>query len=495
MIGEWLEDSWSFLHPSDRSEYHGTFIAGLSIAGSSMNSYDLYKEMDGCKIIDLDILPQPEVHENYYPGNPLQFFKELEMAVRELKERTGVRIFNYSLNSEEHASSDGYSIQAQMLDQIAEENDVMFIISAGNTKPHDMRGEWPDDPIKALSILATTTNDRIKRPAESCRNLSVAAVNPPGLSNAIEYAPSRYSCRGPGLRVGLKPDLAHIGGSGTKCGSNGSGLNSLDEQGDLVDDCGTSFAVPHVAKTLASLDHKIAGDVSRETLIALAVHHAQIPSILQKMSLKEVAKQMVGFGVPGSSDAILEGADHAITLLFANRIRAGFKMSFKFYWPNSLVKAGKCRGDAKLTIVSTPPFDYRFGSEFVRVNINGYLRHEKNDGRYKGELRPIFLPEKVSGMQYEHDLIKHALKWSPVKVYERSIPRGISGSTSWRLDVEYLARDGEDLPLYGVPFTALLTLSDPDGEKPVFNDMRQIITALGAEIRDIKTAARIEPRV
>ena len=495
VIGDWLEESWDFLAEDDRDETHGTFIAGLTIAGSSINAHELFTELDGCKVIDLDIFPKNGAFHKYYPSNVLQLFEELKYPVQELKEQTGVRIFNFSLNLEEHVSTDSYSLSAQILDRIAIENDVMFIISAGNTKPQDMRGEWPDDPIKALSILATTTNDRIKRPAESCRNLSVAAVNPPGVSNVIEYAPSRYSCRGPGLKVGLKPDLAHIGGSGTKYGSNGSGLNSLNEKGDLVDDYGTSFAVPHVAKTLASLDHKIAGDVSRETLIALTVHHAEVPKVLEDKRLKAVSKQMVGFGVPRSSEEILEGADHAITLVFANRVYPGQRMRFNFTWPDCLVRDEKCFGHAKLTVVSTPPFDYRFGSEFVRININGYLRHEKNDGRYKGELRPIFLPEKISGMQYEHDLIKHALKWSPIKVYERRIKKGISGSTSWRLDVEYLARDEEELPLYGVPFTALLTLSDPDGEKPVFNDMRQIITALGAEIRDIKTAVRIEPRV
>ena len=56
----------------------------------------------------------------------------------------------FSLNIEEHASTAGYSIPAQILDKIAEENDVIFVISAGNTHPMDMRKEWPSDNFDAL---------------------------------------------------------------------------------------------------------------------------------------------------------------------------------------------------------------------------------------------------------------------------------------------------------------------------------------------------------
>lgn len=59
----------------------------------------------------------------------------------------------------------------------------------------------------------------------------------------------------------------------------------------------------------------------------------------------------------------------------------------------------------------------------------------------------------------------------------------------------YLTRAGEKMPDDGVPFTAILTISDPEGAQPVFNDLRQILMALGVQIADIHTAARITPRV
>ena len=494
VYGDWIEDRWGLISSMDKDENHGTFIAGLAIFGQQLNGKAICREIDGCKIIDLDILPRADRYSSYY-SKPLEFFNELETAVQELKARTGVRIFNFSLNIEEHASTTGYSVPAQILDKIAEENDVVFVISAGNTHPRDIRKEWPVDHFDALKILASSRNDAIKKPAESCRNISVSALNPPHLEGVVPYALSSYSCRGPGLRVGLKPDFAHIGGSGTSHPTLGHGLLSLDPTSNIVDGCGTSYAAPNVAKTLASLDHSIEGIVSRETLIALGIHHAVLPESLNDKNLRNVSKHLVGFGMPDGSENILNGNSSAITLVFANRAISGHKMSFKFSWPSSLVRDGKCFGHAKLTIVSTPRFDYRFGSEFVRINIDAALRQLQNNGNYKGRLNAIYTPEDGDGSLYEKDQIEHSFKWSPVKVYEKTFPRGVGPSTEWKLDVEYLSRDGVTIPAAGVPFTAILTISDPNSEKPVFNDMRQMLQSLGVQAVDIKTAARIIPRV
>ena len=210
--------------------------------------------------------------------------------------------------------------------------------------------------------------------------MTVGALNPPGFTHVVPQAPAAYSCRGPGIRICVKPDLAHFGGSNKKCPTNGHGLYSIEENGLRVDDCGTSYATPLVAKTLASLESQIEGDVSRETLIALAIHHAKLPEVLQRKEYKDLARYMAGFGIPLASSKILDGNDSSITLVFANRLMPTKQMSFKFSWPPSLVKNQKCYGHARMTIVSTPPFDYRYGAEFVRINLDSYLRQEKELG-------------------------------------------------------------------------------------------------------------------
>ncbi|MCB9957972.1 MAG: S8 family peptidase [Rhodospirillaceae bacterium] len=499
VLADWVVDRWDFLADADTDASHGTFIGGLAVMGGSLNGTATCPEPDGALLVDVDVFPndqQADSFASYYPSGLPDFFGEVESAVSELRARQGVRMFNMSLNIRQPAVPARYSEHASRLDAIADANDVLIFISAGNTEAQNTRTEWQADPSSALAHLAAAQDDGMLMPAESVRNVAVSAVNPPGLANAIAYAPSRYSRRGPGLRTGVKPDLAHVGGSGSPKGPLGHGLFSVAADGTVIDGCGTSYSTPLVAKTAAALDHAIEGEVSRETLVGLLVHHAQMPEPLRPKVMWPVARHLVGFGIPQSADRMLEGSDHEITLVFASRLRKGQQMNFRFQWPTSLVGAGgKCRGAAKLTLVSTPPLDQRFGDEFVRVNVDASLQQEKEDGGWEGRLDPIYLPGKGETPSIEAELIEHGLKWSPVKAYAKASPRGVGKSPNWRLTVGYLTRVGEEMREEGVPFTAILTIADLEGTRPVFNDLRQSLLASNIQIADIRTAARVMPRV
>jgi Subtilase family len=498
-LADWVIDRWDILADEDADLSHGTFIGGLATIGNALNGPHICPEADGAELVDVAVFPNERkagAFASYYPEGLPQFFDEMETAISDARARHGVRVFNMSLNILQPAAPDRYSPHAARLDRIAESNNAVIFISAGNIAPQDLRAEWPADATAALTNLANARNDALHTPAESARNVAVAALNPPGLDGCIPFAPTRFSRRGPGMRANVKPDLAHVGGSGTQHPTLGHGLFSILPDGSIIDGCGTSYASPLVAKTAAVLDHAIEGEISRESLIALLVHHAEIPEPLQSKILAPVARHLVGFGMPPSADQILETGEHSITLVFASRITHGQQINFRFPWPASLVgPGGKCRGRAKLTLVSTPPLDARFGSEFVRVNINATLQQEQASGGWKGRLEPLYLPSKRESPAVEAELIEHDLKWSPVKVHAKTFKQGVGPSSNWRLFVEYLTRAGEVMPEEGVPFTAIVTISDPDGEKPVFNDMRQNLQALGTTIADIRTAARITPRV
>jgi len=228
--------------------------------------------------------------------------------------------------------------------------------------------------------------------------------------------------------------LAHFGGSGSPQTPLGHGLFSIKPDGSTCDGCGTSYATPLVAKTAAVLDQSIEGEVSRESLIGLLLHHARMPDLLATKALSGVARDLAGFGRPPCAAEILEGDDHQITLVFASRLRRDQQISFVFAWPPSLVTAeGKCRGAAKLTLVSTPPLDPRFGSEFVRVNIDATLQQEDFDkvGKqgWRGRLDPVYLPGKADAPTIEAERIEHGLKWSPVKQLAKVMPLGIGKSS------------------------------------------------------------------
>lgn len=495
---DWVIYRHGYLAPAHKDNAHGSFIGGLLTSAKSLNP-SIALDADGCLIADIDIFPdqkQAGLFEKYFVGGISDFFDELEAAVQVCRHQYGIRIFNLSLNVVSPVLLNKYSREARRLDQIAEENDAIIIISAGNLDNGLQRNEWPDNDTHAAAILASHRDDQLYIPAESVRNLSVSAINPPGLSNSIEGALARYSRRGPGLRTGVKPDLCHIGGSGTKCIVNETGLFSMDTSGNVIADCGTSYAAPLVAKTLASIDAQIEGEPSRETLIGLAVHHARLPLPVSKKPISGFAKQLVGFGKPATAGEVLVSEDHEITLLFSSRIFDGKTLEFQFVWPPSLVKAGgKCRGDVRLTIVATPHINYQFGEELVRANIEAALQQEQKNGKYKSELDPTYVFFNDDEKTSEANLIEHKFKWSPIKAFDAHMPQGRGSSSNWRLVVNYLTRAGDKLPEEGVPFSVLLTISDPEKSSPVFQEMRQALQASGIQTADIRTAARVSPRV
>jgi hypothetical protein len=497
-LNDWIVKRWGILDPAHQQHDHGTFIGGLLVNGKQLNPH-MDIDPDGCMLVDIDVFPSsanPGVFAQYYPNGTSDFFDEIEEAVRVCVEEHGVRIFNISLNAVSPVHLERYSLDAQRLDQIADDYDVIFVISAGNLTASTMRPEWPADHTKAAAILATFRNDQIYVPAESIRNISVAALNPANHSGSIVDMPARYSRRGPGLRTGVKPDISHYGGAGSICPIAGHGLTSVMPNGDIITGCGTSYAAPLAAKMLASLESSIEGDVSRETLTALAIHNSSISDTLRKKEFQGAAQQLVGFGKPpAASDAMLNG-DHEITLLFSSRLIPGKALEFKFAWPNSLVQpGGKCQGDVKLTLVSSPPLDHRYGAEFVRVNIEAALQQEQLSGGFKSGLEPTYVFFSKDDKVTEAELIEHKFKWSPVKVFGTSMPKGRGKSSNWRLMINYLTRSGESLPPEGVPFSILLTISDPSKSKPIFQEMRNSLQLSGAKIADIHTAARVTPKV
>lgn len=488
-VAQWCAGSIDFLPTDHQDVSHGTFIAGLVCGADELNPHPIFGEAK-CQFYDLGLHPTAAgAYQVYYPRGFIDFLEQLDAEIPAAKEM-GVRVFNMSLAVTTPVADESYSLFANLLDEIADRHDVVFVLPAGNLEGPLAREEWPADPADAQSMLLNyrfAGQDRIYQPADSIRALVVGALNPPDQGNALY--PSRYTRKGPGPSLGAKPDIAHVGG---KYDSE-SGLRSFTPEGAGVQSCGTSYAAPLAAKTVAVLDHIIEGGASRETLTALVVHHATPPDCLTSAQLKTVRKDFVGAGVPCTASETLLVGDHEITLVFSGVIYTGKELKFPFTWPKSLVSSeGKCSGKVKLTLAYRPPVDREQGGEFVRVNLDVFLRQEHINtktqeasfvGRLKGE----------KTKQYEKELVTHGAKWWPVKRLEDEL-KELGNSSQWRLIIEPLARSESTLPEEGVPFTAVLTISDPEGQKPIFNEMRQQLQTAGANILDIRTAARVRTR-
>lgn len=487
-LAAWRAGAIDFVSDATQDVSHGTFIAGLSCAADTLNADPIFAE-SRCRYFDLGLHPTTDgVYGNYYPRGFLDFLHQLDAEIPEAKGK-GVRVFNMSLAVTSPVADDGYSLFANLLDEIADKHDVLFVLPAGNLDSGQARDEWPLDANEAVAMLAAypfAGQDRLFQPADSIRSLVVGALDPKTSQGRL--LPSRYSRRGPGPSLGAKPDLAHIGG---KLHSD-SGLYSLSPSGEILQNCGTSFSSPLVAKTVAALDHAIEGSISREALAALVIHHAEIPLGLDEPVLHSIAHNFVGAGLPRHAVDTLLVEDYEITLVFNGILTDGHELQFQFAWPSSLVNSSSgCSGTVKLTLVYRPPTDRKFGGEFVRINLDAYLRQEEVNQKtgeicFKGRL-------KGDGSKtYEKELIRHGAKWWPVKRLKGNF-KSIGKSSQWRLVIDPLARSEFSIPNEGIPFSAILTISDPERAAPVFNQMRHQLQSAGASISDIRYGLR--PRV
>ena len=503
ILAPWVVGRFDYLDEDEYNPAHGTGVAGLITMGQSLNNVTVTPEQDGCQVYDVPLYPKGPFMDQY-PNGFSDFLEELEQSVAEARDSHGVKIFNLSINAISDVDRHRYSIYAARLDQIADTYGVIFVNSAGNLPPGQARAPWQKKPSDVVQYFANRTQpDTIYKPAESVRSISVGALNTPN-TGQVDSAPTVYTTRGPGLQVGVKPDVATFGGTGGSGPGKPTGLVSITSTGITQDVVGTSYAAPLVARTLAGLDASTQGGLGTEALRAMLLHHTQMPDPLTKRGMKDLGRQFVGFGQPSSVEKMLETGDHQITLVFQSRLTIGERrpaiLRFPFSWPQSLVdEMGACSGRAKMTLVYSPPLDPAFGAEFVRVNLEASLRQRQpkinKDGRqsYTDQITARYLP-KTSGLGVpEKALIHHGLKWWPSKQYESNF--NAKGEFSdWRLEVTSLVRAEASFPVEGVPFAVLLTIEDPDGKKPIFQEMRQALQASQAQARDIRTAVRLRPR-
>lgn len=503
VLASWLTGRFDFLDETEFDGQHGTGVAGIIALGQTYNGPTVAPEAGGCLLYDVPLFPNGPFLNKYTNGFS-DFLEELESAVAEASEDHGVKIFNLSINVTSDVDRHRYGLYAARLDQISDTYGVIFVNSVGNLPVGQSRAPWQKKPSDVVSYFASRTQaDTIFQPSESVRSISVGALTPPNTMQ-IADAPTVYTTRGPGLQVGVKPDVATYGGAGGLGPGDSTGLKSITPTGTLQDVAGTSFAAPLISRLLAGLDRETQGGLGSEALRAMLLHHSNTPEPLTKRGMKDISRQFAGYGKPSSVSQMLETDDHEVTMVFQSRLTVGVRrpaiLRFPFSWPQSLVgPQSACSGQVRITLVYSPPLDPAFGAEFVRVNLEASLRQRQNtknqDGQYgyTNQVDARYLPNSAGLGIPEKALITHGLKWWPSKQYSRNLNE--RGETSeWRLEVTSLVRAEADFPVAGIPFAVLLTIRDPEGTKPVFAEMRQSLQASRANAQDIKAATRLRPR-
>jgi Subtilase family len=182
---------------ADKDEEHGSFNAGLVAAARALNPSlaDRFERVP-CRFYDIDMLPRRGLLSHYYK-TPDEFFDQLEEQVIRAKREFEIRVFNMSMGSPTLRQGLGYSSFAAQLDQIAKDQDMIFVVSAGNLRGIEARPPWPANADAALEMLATraAAEERISSPGDHLYGYTVSAINPPSLRGVVEDVPTNYPAR------------------------------------------------------------------------------------------------------------------------------------------------------------------------------------------------------------------------------------------------------------------------------------------------------------
>ena len=135
------------------------------------------------------------------------------------------------------------------------------------------------------------------------------------------------------------------------------------------------------------------------------------------------------------------------------------------------------------------------------MNLDAKLQQRqlvsRKDGSpsFRDRFHQSFLPKTAGQTVPERELINQGLKWWPTKRYRaRFGDAGKGVSSQWRVEVAATRRAETRFPKAGVPFSLVITIRDPDGVAPVFQQMRRELQAGRVQLAELRTHQRIRSK-
>ena len=489
-LSAWLLEDEHINYPeeyADRS--HGTAVASIIEYSDELNGTDICST-DGVKLFSALVYPKMKI----YP-------EDLVDHVREAVEwNPEIKIWNMSLGEGEQSDLDSFSEFGMALDNIQDENNVLIIKSAGN----------------CYNFERGLPKQRISKSADSIRALTIGSIaeKQEEFDLAEPNMPSPFTRVGPGPASIIKPDLVFYGGNaGMHDGHRTEhGVRTFNLDDEDVRRAGTSFSTPAVTRIVSDLAYMLQEEFDPLLLRALTIHYAKYPTGI-RMKMSEKVNQM-GFGVPIKAQDILYNSPDEITLILRDSLDKGsFIEMFNFPYPTSMVdENGFFRGQIILTLVNKTLVDEKQAGEYCQSNLDvffGTYETEKerdtnkptiinpmgldenqnllNDGIYSASAKGI---HPITGFERECTLVKYGKKFHPVKKYAIDLAdmrpaerdKWLPSNRKWYLKIEGLFRDfiekdalKRDYQL-SQEFCMILTIRDPLGTAPVYDEVTQQLT-------------------
>ncbi|MEA5598769.1 S8 family peptidase [Rivularia sp. UHCC 0363] len=307
---------------------------------------------------------------------------------------TGTKLFNHSIAGSVPCRKQYMSAWAATIDNLTWQNDILFIVAAGNL-PLDTR-----TGLTRLSVkehLATNRihpdylledSCRIANPAQSFQALTVGSIAscdrhvPPYSSISKKDQPSAFSCSGLGIWETIKPEVVEYGGDLVRDEGVPPNITSPKEVcPELVrstlrggpaiasDNVGTSFAAPKVTHILAL----IAAEFPNENSLlyrALIVQSARWLewAFSENINKKDVLR-LIGYGLPDVNRA-LGNSPNRITLITQEerQIKARQAHVFQVKLPEELLSQGE-----EIEILVEVTLSYKAQPRRTRRNRRKYL--------------------------------------------------------------------------------------------------------------------------
>ncbi len=497
-----MNDGIEYYGEELQDKSHGSMVASILEYSDELNGTS-YASTDGVMLFEAVVVPDGR-KEKAYPGDVLDNIRDA------IQRHPEIKIWTMSIGTKEESALDVFSEFGKTLDNIADENGVLIIKSAGNSGAFKYHLPMP----------------RIAKMADSVRALVIGSIagekGQYDLAEINEASP--FSRCGPGPQYVIKPDLVAYGGNaGIKPPNNEitiTGIRTINMNGGPGYEAGTSFSTPWVARIAADLSFHLDGEFDPLLIKALIVHSASYP-IGHRMSMDN-KKKFMGFGMPPAVKDILYNDDYEITLVLRDSLEKGsFINIMDFPFPASLVgEDGLFRGQIKLTMVSSPILLPSQGPEYCQSDIgvafgtmDGIKERDTskptiinpygpddghnilNDSLYSAQvfnvLEDTLLPPEPFAR--ERTLLRHGKKFRPIKKYAVDLnemttanrQKCLGRSRQWFLRVDSLFREAIEREasttgeILRQEFCIILTIRDPLRKAPVYTEVTQQLQQKG----------------
>ena len=362
---------------------HGTKVAGVALYCDIKKCIEEKRFQPEVWILSAKVMYKNDLGEAEYNSEEL-LEHQLERAVRYFSEQySNCRVINISFG-------DGYRKMfsnkrqfplATLIDELAKELDVIFVISAGNLAPEEngFPDKYPD------YLIEEKPNIKIMDPASSAYAITVGSISQefgPSNRRPMEILfsptqkdyPSPFTCVGPGYKGMIKPELVEEGGSLIFSPSDPLRMEDIGgklivinpnwlEEGRLFTVAhGTSFSAPKVAHYIAKLFNHFP-DYSPNLIKALLIASTEIPSerpqLLNDINLNDSDLKLLdllkiyGYGKPNFEEAT-SSESNRVLLLAGNRIKPNNVHLYYFYLPKEFIEyPGK--KELSVVLVYNPP--------------------------------------------------------------------------------------------------------------------------------------------